>query len=210
MSAPDPKPEVRIRASLVEWGALHVEKMGYCYGCGADGETLHHLVGRGVGGDDVADNLIPLCGHGSVGCHGVITSHNRDGASGLTYPEVAHAVRVSLTLPEVGYVLRKKGRDWLDELYPSGDVGPLCARCRRQLTPEKSGEQKTPRPRKQKTISVPADELENGLDAFDALLIACDEELVRARGGEPRSAYYTLMDVMAFFVTTPKEAADAA
>ncbi len=221
----DPKPAARIVATNVEWQEIIAEKLGPCRMT----RTFHHLdyahlVSRAQGGDDVPDNIIPL-GH---------IEHMLYHDKGKGWERVAHAIRASLTRDELAYVLRKKGQDWLDEHYPSGllseggiarepssvrdrmpgvaDPEPpsesslLCARCRRQLSPEKSGEAKK-RPRKQKTISVPADEMENGLDAFDALLAACDEELVRARGGEPRSAYYVLMDVMAFFVTTPKEAA---
>lgn len=217
--APDPKPEARHVADRDEWDRIVLAKAGPCRGCGAPGETFHHLVPKGNHrGDDVAANIVPLCGHGTVGCHGVITSHNRDGASGLTYREVAHAIRASLWPAELAYVLRKKGQDWLAEFYPSGPLSKgelsswdpsesslLCARCRRLL--KDSGEPKKPRPRKQKTISVPADEMEDGLDVLDTLLEACGEELLRARGGDRRSTYYELVDVLHDWLTTTREAA---
>lgn len=113
MSA-DPRPARRHVASPAEWNELRAQKLGPCRGC--DDRplrlhmTLHHLVGRDLGGDDVADNLIPLCGSGSAGCHGKAEAE-RDRAT-LT------RIRHSLTPYEAAYVLRKKGEDFLDRYYP--------------------------------------------------------------------------------------------
>ena len=221
MSAPDPKPDARIVATREEWTEITRVKFGLCRAGSAD-RTLDyaHLVSRAQRGDDTADNIIPL-GHEA---HMLYHDH------GKGWEHVAHQIRASLTPDELAYVLRKKGQDWLDEHYgllseggrarelsvrdrmPSGDAPAppsesslLCAKCRRPLkTP---GEPKKARPRKQKTISVPADELEDGLDVLDTLLEACGEELQRVRGGERRSTYYEIVDVLHDWLTTARTAA---
>ena len=71
--SPDPKPTRRIVASKAEWQAIADAKQGPCRICrrvesnGSVHSTieLHHLVRRSQGGDDVADNIVPLCG----ACH---------------------------------------------------------------------------------------------------------------------------------------------
>ena len=74
--------------------------------------TFHHIVPRSLGGDDVTDNLIPLCGSGSVGCHGLIEDH------GPGWRECAQRVRTRFQPEELRYVLEKKGDVWLNETYP--------------------------------------------------------------------------------------------
>lgn len=91
-------------------------KLGPCRGCGCGttelGISLHHLVPKSLGGDDVADNVIPLCGHGTLGCHGAVEDHPRG------WEEIAGRIRASLTKAEIGYVVLKKSRDFLDRYYP--------------------------------------------------------------------------------------------
>jgi len=87
------------------------------------GHPLHslnraHLVSRGQRGDDVDANIIPLCGSGVSGCHGVLTSHHRDGSTGMTYEEAATGLREALREDEVAYVTQKKSQAWLDRTYP--------------------------------------------------------------------------------------------
>ena len=83
-------------ASPKQWQALSDAKMGPCRVCGHRRGImhLHHLVDRVHGGDDVADNLVPLCWL----CHDAITAG------------VAHAHAVldgNLTGPERAYVARR-------------------------------------------------------------------------------------------------------
>lgn len=40
--------------------------------CGKPSATGHHVLARGQGGDDVAANIVPLCGSGTTGCHGLV------------------------------------------------------------------------------------------------------------------------------------------
>jgi hypothetical protein len=53
---------------------------GVCRRCETPGNNIHHRIGRGMGGtsrDDVNNlaALVTLCGSGTTGCHGYITSH---------------------------------------------------------------------------------------------------------------------------------------
>lgn len=110
----DPKEGPRIRASRDEWRELQVLKAGPCRICGngwKDGMAigLHHLVARSLLGDDVPENLVPLCGSGTTGCHGKV--EDRD-------PEACSTLRKNLTAEEIAYCLRKKGELWLDSRYP--------------------------------------------------------------------------------------------
>jgi 5-methylcytosine-specific restriction endonuclease McrA len=79
-----------------QWQALRAEKLDGqpCRICGGQPFHLHHLVSRARGGDDVADNLVPLC----VACHDAVTS---------LYPDACKALAAALTLDESDYLARK-------------------------------------------------------------------------------------------------------
>jgi len=70
----------------------------------------HHLVPRGtgktIGGDDLDENLIPLC----TRCHRAVEDRER---------WARMAVRANLQHDEEDYVIRKKGKWWLDKNYPA-------------------------------------------------------------------------------------------
>jgi hypothetical protein len=72
------------------------------------GVTGHHLVKRSQQGDDVDDNIVPLCGSGTTGCHGEV-ERSREARSRL---------REKLTAANVAYCVAKKSQAWLDEHYP--------------------------------------------------------------------------------------------
>lgn len=61
-------------ATREEWAEIVAAKQGVCRLCGRGHYriTYHHLVPRSLGGDDVADNIVPLCGSGTTGCHGEV------------------------------------------------------------------------------------------------------------------------------------------
>jgi len=107
--AADPKPIRRKKATRVEWRHLRNAKCGPCRVCGGNGNSLHHLVPRSLGGDDVADNLVPLCGTGTTGCHGLIEHRE---------PRALAALRYSLTRDERNYAAGKKGVHWIARYYP--------------------------------------------------------------------------------------------
>lgn len=95
--SPDPKPKrsaggigrpkgngprrFRVVAGASEWDRLHEAKDGPCLVCvwtGAEQllpSSLHHVVPRSQGGDDCEENLIPLCGDGTKGHHGLVEAH---------------------------------------------------------------------------------------------------------------------------------------
>jgi hypothetical protein len=92
-----------------------------CRVCGATNVSRHHLVGKGQLGDDVAENIVPLCGDGVRGCHGAVTDgHERLGADLVLRDgdAVRRALRATMTADEVAYVIGKKGEGWLDLYYP--------------------------------------------------------------------------------------------
>lgn len=93
---PDPKPAARI----VDRGAIRRAKLMYpwCAACGAGpdvGLNGHHVLGKGVGGDDVVSNIVCLCGTGTTRCHG---AHH-----GNPYMQAA-----------AGGVLRRIDAEWVD------------------------------------------------------------------------------------------------
>lgn len=86
------------------WQALLDEKLGPCCVCGEDGTQLHHVVTRAHGGDDVADNLVPVCWV----CHGLVT--RRDTLA-------CHTLVLSLSDSEYAYAVTKAGEDYFERQY---------------------------------------------------------------------------------------------
>jgi hypothetical protein len=121
----DPRPARRIVDRNA--GIEKVQRERRCRACGQ--RRLHyihrmHLVGKGVGGDDVDENIVPGCGSGTTGCHGALHDHGAVSypslLRGKPWTAVAAALRANLRPDEVGYVLLKKGSDYLEGHYPSG------------------------------------------------------------------------------------------
>ena len=107
----DPKPPRRIRADQNEWVRLRKRKLsGWpCRICDTNtAESLHHLVSKSLGGDDVAENLVPLCGSGTTGCHGLVEARD---------PWACSLLGARLTHAERDYVLAKKGPVFLSRYY---------------------------------------------------------------------------------------------
>lgn len=94
-------------ASRKQWEMLRAAKGSACRVCGMSNPALlelHHLVPRDFNGDDVADNLIPLCND----CH-----------RGVTVREPAHS-RLMLTRlsdAEYTYAVAKFGDDVFERVY---------------------------------------------------------------------------------------------
>lgn len=78
--SPDPRPLRRKVATSAQWRALH----------------------------DVADNLVPLCGTGTTGCHGLVEAFD---------PWACSTLAANLTDAEVAYVADKKGAGFLERRY---------------------------------------------------------------------------------------------
>jgi 5-methylcytosine-specific restriction endonuclease McrA len=79
-----------------------------CRVCSKPGPARHHLVPRSQGGLDVEANIIPLC----TACH--LAFHQ-----GTNWAYYASTIRARLRLDEELYVVRQKGKAWLDRRYPS-------------------------------------------------------------------------------------------
>lgn len=114
MSA-DPKPATRHKADQKEWKAIR-EHFAHacCVACGLATESLHHVVPKSQGGDDLVVNLAPLCGDGTRGCHGRLESH-ADG-----WERVAGHIRAYVWAREsrLRYVIDKIGIERFDRRYP--------------------------------------------------------------------------------------------
>ena len=54
-----------------------------CVLCGRIEFSIHHILKRSQGGDDVSANLIPLCGHGTAGCHGRVEASEEEACRAL-------------------------------------------------------------------------------------------------------------------------------
>lgn len=93
----DPKPAPRIKVSRERWKELRAVKDGPCRICGQQPPNeLHHLYSRARGGDDVPENLVPLC----TVCHDAVTC-NDTAALRVLY--------ATITDDEAGYLERTCG-----------------------------------------------------------------------------------------------------
>jgi len=101
-------------ASPKQWAAIRADKLTSCRICdesqriagtsSTSSLELHHLVNRSQGGDDVADNLVPLCS----AHHGFVTNRT------------ANTLRVlaeSLTDGEYAYCIEKLGEGAMTRLF---------------------------------------------------------------------------------------------
>jgi hypothetical protein len=119
--AADPRPARRIVDSAA--GTAKVRRERRCRACGSRQQLSRaHIVPKGQRGDDVDANIVPLCGGGTDGCHGSLTSHHAatypSWLEGQEWQAVASALRDNLRDDEIAYVLRKKGESWLNRVYP--------------------------------------------------------------------------------------------
>lgn len=68
------------------------------------------------------ENIVPLCGSGTTGCHGSLHDHHRASQpsllAGMPYEAVASALRAKLLPEEREYIVGKKGEGWLNMTYP--------------------------------------------------------------------------------------------
>jgi hypothetical protein len=77
----DPKPAARIVDRLATTRACL--RWRECLVCGGPSATGHHVLARGAGGDDVLENITPLCGSGTTGCHGLVEARDPDALAAL-------------------------------------------------------------------------------------------------------------------------------
>ena len=117
---PDPKNRARYVATPEEWTWLRqilLPTGSTCQcGCGRRAESLHHILSRGQGGDDVPANLVRLAGSGTTLCHGALTSGNK--TDGVSPDAVASGIRANLRQDQIAYVRNREGQWYLDRHYP--------------------------------------------------------------------------------------------
>jgi hypothetical protein len=104
-------------ASPKQWQAIAAEKQGPCRVCvqpSSNGHgwhkiQWHHIVPRAAPyfGDDVAENIAPLC----LDCHPLVTRRDR---------AACRALAASLTDSEYAYVIARCGEGALERLYGVG------------------------------------------------------------------------------------------
>jgi hypothetical protein len=90
-----------------QWQALSAQKMGPCRVCWARRPIfleLHHLVSREDHGDDVADNLVPVCGE----CHDAVTRR---------VETVSRLLLTRLSDAEYAYMIQRGGEDYPEHAY---------------------------------------------------------------------------------------------
>jgi len=118
----DPKRAKRIRDPKA-FKAFHAQQQE-CLSCGNPHVHAHHLLSRARGGDDVVENLVPLC---SI-CHGVLhDGHPRRGDFGHLFTAVSVRSAISRWLfSEAGedarwYVTSRLGlepaRAWVEQHF---------------------------------------------------------------------------------------------
>lgn len=95
-------------ASAKQWEAIWAAKRGPCRVCTAYAFDSvidpHHLVFREDAGDDVPENIVPLC----RGCHEAL--HKRA-------PAIARLLLSKLTDAEYAYMVTRGGEDYPERAY---------------------------------------------------------------------------------------------
>jgi hypothetical protein len=110
-------------------GIAKIRREGECRVCertpsGHPLDSLNrmHVVPKSLGGDDVDDCIVPGCGSGSTGCHGLLTSAMEDPhhPAGLTVAEARELLLANLSVREREYAEAKKYPGWLEDYYGGG------------------------------------------------------------------------------------------
>lgn len=104
-------------ASPKQWQAIFADKQGPCRLCAAAGPSqMHHLVPRDRGGDDVAENMIPLC----AACHQLVELRHPDACLALvisTWRDQPDPGDRGGAQDEYSYACEKAGDDWPETIY---------------------------------------------------------------------------------------------
>jgi len=97
-------------ASPKQWQSIIAAKRGLCRVCRGGEQSVrgpiefHHVVARAHGGDDVADNIVPI----HAGCHGRITRRDYGAAEVLLR---------FLSDAEYAYMIERGGEDYPERAY---------------------------------------------------------------------------------------------
>ena len=124
---PDPKAPERIRDTDALRRKLLSDRE--CRAHGGSASDPHHLIFKSHGGDDVEDNIIPLCHDCHMRFHRADYARNDRGelprgfrpAVALDAREIGREIALNLALSEIAYVVSKMGRapglDYLRRRY---------------------------------------------------------------------------------------------
>lgn len=104
------RPSKPARPSAQRQREMRERKQGPCRVCGQTGpNNLHHVLPRHYGLIAWTEsNLIPLCGSGTTGCHGLVEAHDR---------AAVLAMARSLTNSEYAYVIDRGGEGFFERRY---------------------------------------------------------------------------------------------
>lgn len=99
-------------ASPKQWQAITAAKIGPCRVCGSAANNgrvhgriqFHHVVARDFHGDDLAENIVPLCSD----CHELVTHRDR---------EACRVLCASLSDAEYAYAVTKLGEQVFERCY---------------------------------------------------------------------------------------------
>jgi hypothetical protein len=84
-----------------------------CRCCGRPASNGHHIVPKGAPwfGDDIEDNIVPVCGTGTTGCHGALHGNGYTDLTGKRWtPEiVTHRIGERLRPEELAAVAQRFG-----------------------------------------------------------------------------------------------------
>ncbi len=111
-------------ASAKQWQAILADKQGPCRLCGAPPPSqMHHLIPRDRGGDDVAENCIPLCAE----CHGRIEAREPGLCGALvasTWTNQPEPGPNGGAHDEYSWACEHYGNDWPEKIYRVRFVRP--------------------------------------------------------------------------------------
>ena len=91
-------------ASPKTWQAIMDAKRGPCRVCGKPGTSFHHVIPRDFHGDDLSENIAPLC----FECHLLVTMRESKSCRKLCR---------SLTDSEYAYAIGKLGEGAFERVY---------------------------------------------------------------------------------------------
>lgn len=109
----DPRPTKRYKASASEWRSIREALLpANCRVCDTQRAShLHHVASKAQGGDDVRENLLPVC----ATCHDLI-----HGRSSWALAQVRD--RITENPAMLDYLIRAKGWEWLNRAYPRWEL----------------------------------------------------------------------------------------
>lgn len=134
MSGPaDPKNGVRREIVDPAGWRLIVLSRRTCVACGEPGSNGHHVLAKGDGGDDVAENEVTLCGSGTARCHGAYHGNPYEVVVPDTFLVPGDEPRLAIARRDQAWVAWRIGQHLLAERpetidYVVRKLGPIAGR----------------------------------------------------------------------------------